>query len=313
MKKILISGCCGFIGSNFAKFLIDKNYIIYGIDNLITGNIDNIKELNNNNNFNFIKHDICNEIKINSDFDYVIHLASPASPADFEKYPIEIMRTGSLGTENILNFTYKKNAVVLVASTSEVYGDSQVSPQNENYFGNVNPIGIRSVYDESKRFTEALTMAFHRKKKLKCRIARIFNTYGPLMKVDDGRVIPNLINQALENKNLTLYGNGNQTRSFCYIKDTIEGLYKLLNSNYTKPVNIGNNNEITINQLAQLIKKLIGSENKIVYKKLPEDDPKIRKPDIELANKILNWYPKIELTDGLKTTIDYFRKKQIKK
>lgn len=307
MKKALISGCCGFIGSHLCKFLLNKNYIVIGIDNLITGEYNNIKEIENNPNFNFIEHDICNEIKIKEKIDLIFHLASPASPKDYIKYPIETLKTNSLGTENLLKIALHNNANILVASTSEVYGDPLEHPQKETYFGNVNPIGTRGVYDEAKRYLEAITMAYHRRYKLNTKIVRIFNTYGPNMRKHDGRAIPNFVNQALENKDFTVYGNGLQTRSFTYIDDIIFGVYKLITSNYNEPINIGNPREISILYLIELIQNLIQCDSKIIFKKLPENDPKVRKPDISLAKKTLGWNPKTNLEDGLISTINYFR------
>ena len=307
-KNILITGCCGFIGSNMCKFLLKKNYKIIGLDNLLTGRKKNIEDFTFNKNFNFIKHDICKPIKLNCSIDMIFHFASPASPKDYLKYPIKTLQTGSTGTHNILELGLKHNAVVLVASTSEVYGDPLEHPQNENYFGNVNPVGPRGVYDEAKRYLEAITTAYHKKNKLDIRIARIFNTYGPNMKDDDGRAIPNFINQLIKNDNITIYGDGTQTRSFCYVDDTVNGLYKLINSNYIHPVNIGNPDEFSINALVKKLKKFINSTSKTEYLKLPENDPKTRKPDISLALKILKWRPKVSLDNGLKKTINYFYK-----
>tara|TARA_B100000242_G_C43054302_1_gene492967 strand:+ start:120 stop:1055 length:936 start_codon:yes stop_codon:yes gene_type:complete len=305
-KTILITGCCGFIGSNMCNFLLKKNYKIIGVDNLITGRKSNIENFHLNKNFKFIEQDICEPIELKNSIEKIFHLASPASPKDFLKYPIKTLKTGSLGTENILKLGLKHNAVVLVASTSEVYGDPLQHPQKESYFGNVNTVGPRSVYDEAKRYLEALTIAYFKKYKLDVRIARIFNTYGPHMKKDDGRAIPNFINQLIKNDSLTIYGDGNQTRSFCYIDDTVNGLYKLMSSNYNYPVNIGNPVELSINELVKILKNNITSLSKIKYQKLPENDPKTRKPDISLALKLLKWEPKVTLDDGLKKTINYF-------
>ena len=305
-KTILITGCCGFIGSNMCNFLLKKNYIIIGIDNLITGRKKNIENFHSNKNFKFIEQDICEPIELKSSIEKIFHLASPASPKDYLKYPIKTLKTGSLGTENILKLGLRHAAVVLVASTSEVYGDPLQHPQKEPYYGNVNTVGPRGVYDEAKRYLEALTIAYFKKHKLDVRIARIFNTYGPNMKKDDGRAIPNFINQLMKNDDITIYGNGSQTRSFCYIDDTLNGLYKLINSNYNYPVNIGNDNECSINDLVVTLKNIIKSSSKTKYLKLPENDPKIRKPDINLASEILDWNPKVNLEDGLKETISYF-------
>ena len=305
-KTILITGCCGFIGSNMCNFLLKKNYKIIGIDNLITGRKKNIENFHSNKNFKFIEQDICEPIELKSSIENIFHLASPASPKDYLKYPIKTLKTGSLGTENILKLGLRHAAVVLVASTSEVYGDPLQHPQKETYYGNVNTVGPRGVYDEAKRYLEALTIAYFKKHKLDVRIARIFNTYGPNMKKDDGRAIPNFINQLMKNDDITIYGNGSQTRSFCYIDDTLNGLYKLINSNYNYPVNIGNDNECSINDLVVTLKNIIKSSRKTKYLKLPENDPKIRKPDINLASEILDWNPKVNLEDGLKETISYF-------
>tara|TARA_B100000963_G_C22589701_1_gene654884 strand:- start:351 stop:1286 length:936 start_codon:yes stop_codon:yes gene_type:complete len=307
-KTILVTGCCGFIGSNICEFLLNKKYRIIGIDNFLTGRKKNIEIFIKNKNFKFYEYDVLNPIKLNEKIDKILHFASTASPVDYLKYPIETLRIGSLGTENILNLGLEKNAVVLVASTSEIYGDPTEHPQKENYFGNVNPIGPRGVYDEAKRYLEALTMAYHQKKGLDTKIVRIFNTYGPKMRINDGRAIPNFINQVIDNKDITVYGDGFQTRSFCYITDTTEGIYKALNSNYNSPINIGNPVEHSINDLIDLIKKQIPSSSKKVYKDLPENDPKVRKPDISLAKRILDWNPKITLEEGLVKTINYFYK-----
>ncbi len=305
-KTILITGCCGFIGSNLCKFLLKKNYKIIGIDNLITGTEKNIETFRSNKNFNFIIQDICEPIELKSSIEKIFHLASPASPKDYLNHPIKTLKTGSLGTENVLELGLKHSAVVLVASTSEVYGDPLQHPQKETYFGNVNTVGPRGVYDEAKRYLEALTIAYYKKNKLDVRIARIFNTYGPNMKRDDGRAIPTFINQLIKNEDITIYGDGSQTRSFCYINDTLSGLYKLINSNYNYPVNIGNDNECSINDLVEKLKNIINSSSKTKYLKLPENDPKIRRPDITLASEILRWSPEVNLEDGLIKTISYF-------
>ncbi len=303
---ILVTGCCGFIGSNICDFLLKKNYNIIGLDNLLTGRIENIKSFSNNPKFKFIEHDVCVEIKIKTKIDKILHFASTASPKDYIKFPIETLKTGSKGTENVLDFGLKNNAKVLVASTSEIYGDPLEHPQSETYFGNVNPIGPRGVYDEAKRYLEAITMAFHTKNNLDTRIVRIFNTYGPNMRKDDGRAIPNFINQMIENRDITVFGDGTQTRSFCYIDDTVKGIYSILNSKYVYPVNIGNPTEYSINNLVSILKKLIKTSSNIKYCNLPENDPKVRKPDITLAKNIIKWEPKIKLNDGLKKTINYF-------
>lgn len=287
-------------------FYIKKKFRVIGLDNLLTGNYYNLSHIIDNSNFEFYKYDICKKIKVKTKIDYVMHFASPASPVDYLKYPIKTLQTGSIGTENILKLALKNKAKVLVASSSEVYGDPDIHPQTESYFGNVNTIGPRGVYDEAKRYLEAITMAYKNKKKLNVSIARIFNTYGPRMRVKDGRAIPNFINQALKNNPITIYGDGSQTRSFCYISDTIKALSKLLHSSYYLPMNIGNPKEYSVNQLAILIKKLTTSKSKISFHDLPENDPKVRKPNIELAKKRLNWKPKIDLDNGLIKTINYY-------
>lgn len=273
----------------------------------MTGRLKNISNLNEKEHFSFINVDICTEFTIEDKIDYILHFASTASPADYLKFPILTLKIGSIGTENMLNLALKNDASILVASTSEVYGDPLEHPQKESYYGNVNPIGPRGVYDEAKRYLEAITMAYKRKFNLSTRIVRIFNTYGPRMRINDGRAIPNFINQAIEGKDFTIYGNGNQTRSFCYIDDTVQGINKLLESNYALPVNIGNPNEYSINKVIEIIKKLIPTKSGVLYEDLPENDPKVRKPDINLAQKLLNWTPTTELIDGLKQTINYFK------
>ena len=305
-KSLLITGVAGFLGSHLCDLFLKKKFKVIGIDNLITGDISNIKHNINNKNFKFINHDVCDEIFLNEKINYILHFASPASPQDYLNYPIETLRIGSKGTENVLSFAKKNNATILLASTSEIYGDPDEHPQSESYFGNVNPIGPRGVYDEAKRYLEAMSMAYFRKFNLNIKIARIFNTYGPRMRKNDGRAIPNFINQSINRKKYTLYGDGNQTRSFCYVSDTTEGIFKLLFSNYNNPVNIGNPDEYTLNQLLKLINQINNYNNEIIFKKLPENDPKRRKPDISLAKKILNWQPKISLRDGLIKTIDYY-------
>ena len=310
MKSILITGCCGFLGSHLCDFYASKNYHIIGVDNLLTGDINNIKHLEKNENFEFINYDVCNELRIDKKIDFILHFASTASPIDYLKFPIKTLQIGSIGTENILKLALKNSATVLVASTSEVYGDPLQHPQSESYFGNVNPIGPRGVYDEAKRYLEAMTIAYKNKKKLSVRIARIFNTYGPRMRINDGRAIPNFINQALSGNDFTIYGNGKQTRSFCYVNDMVFGIAKLVKSEYQFPVNIGNPTEYSINNLVRIIKDLIPTKSKILYKDLPENDPKVRKPDISLAENKLNWKPKIDLENGLKKTINYFNNLQ---
>lgn len=307
MKKILITGVAGFIGSHLCDHFLNKNIQVIGVDNFLTGSPDNIKHVISDKNFTFIEHDIRLNLTLKTKLDFIFHFASPASPADYLTHPIKTLQIGSIGTENILNLALKNKCGILVASTSEVYGDPLVHPQPESYFGNVNPVGPRGVYDEAKRYLEALTTAYKKIKGLNVRIVRIFNTYGSRMRIDDGRAIPNLINQSLKNLDLTIYGNGSQTRSFCYIDDTINGIIKLAESNYQLPLNIGNPKEFSILELLEIIRKLIPSKGKIIYKELPENDPKVRKPDIKLANTILKWYPKIDLENGLIKTISYYK------
>ncbi len=308
MKTVLVTGGAGFIGSHLCDFLLDEGYKVVVIDNLITGNLKNIAHLRSNNNFIFIHHDVSKHIAINENLDFVLHFASPASPVDYQKIPIQTLKAGSLGTHNTLGLALAKKAKYMLASTSEVYGDPLVNPQPETYWGNVNCVGVRGCYDEAKRFAEALVMAYHRIHKLDTKIARIFNTYGPRMRLDDGRVVPNFINQALKGKDITVYGDGKQTRSFCYISDLIEGIYKLMISKINEPINLGNLEEHTILEFAELIKKLTASKSKIAFKLLPKDDPRVRCPDITKAKKELNWEPKIKIEEGLKKTIEWFKK-----
>jgi len=306
--RILITGGAGFIGSHLCDYLINKGHYVICIDNLITGDIKNIEHLFGNSKFLFIKHNITNYIHIPGKLDCILHFASPASPIDYLKYPIPTLKVGAIGTHKALGLAKEKKAIFMLASTSEVYGDPVVNPQPETYWGNVNPIGPRGVYDEAKRFAEALTMAYHRYHKISVRIIRIFNTYGPRMRKNDGRAIPNFITQALANKPITIYGDGKQTRSFCYISDLVNGIYKLLISNINQPVNIGNPDEKTLFELAQFIIELTKSKSKIVYKPLPVDDPKVRRPDITKAKKYLKWLPEIDLKNGLIKTIEWFKK-----
>ena len=306
-KTLVITGGAGFIGSHLCDRLIEEGFKVICLDNLITGKLENIKHLLKNKNFRFAKHNVTKYIDIKGRVDYVLHFASPASPEDYLKFPIQTLKVGSLGTHNALGLAKEKKAKFMLASTSEVYGDPSVHPQPETYWGNVNSVGVRGCYDESKRFAEAITMAYHRVHKIDTKIIRIFNTYGPFMRLNDGRVVPNFIYQALNNKPLTVYGRGTQTRSFCYISDLIEGIYKAMFSRLNEPVNLGNPDEFTILELAKLIAELTDTKAKIVFRALPEDDPKQRKPDIAKAKKNLNWQPKIELKEGLKKTIAWFR------
>ena len=305
--RVLITGGAGFIGSHLCDFLLAQGCSVILLDNLLTSDIANIHHLMSNDDFQFVKHDIAEPLHIDTDIDYVFHLASPASPLDFQKLPIEILRVGSLGTFTALEIAREKKARFLLTSTSEVYGDPLQNPQKEDYWGNVNPVGPRSVYDEAKRFAEALTMAYHRQFELDIKIARIFNTYGPRMRKDDGRVVPMFIVQALQGKPLTVFGDGSQTRSFCYISDLLEGIDKLAQSDINSPVNLGNPVEITILQLAQKILQLTESKSNVVYGPLPEGEPKVRRPDIGKAQNLLQWQPQITLEDGLQRTIEWFR------
>ena len=307
--RILVTGAAGFLGSHLSRYLIGKGHFVVGVDNFITGNIENIKDLFGTAKFSFLKYDVTNHLYAPGRLDAVLHFASPASPIDYLKYPIPTLKAGALGTHKTLGLAKEKKAVFMIASTSEVYGDPLISPQHEGYWGNVNPIGPRGVYDEAKRYAEALTMAYHRYHKMPVRILRIFNTYGPNMRLKDGRAVPNFITQALKGKPITVYGDGSQTRSLCYVSDMIDGIYRLLKSGINEPVNIGNPHEISLLELAQTIKRLSGSKSKIVFRPLPEDDPKVRKPDITKARKFLKWTPKVNLEEGLKKTISYFRRK----
>lgn len=306
-KTVLITGAAGFLGSHLCDYFLLKNYKVIGIDNLITGSLKNLSHLKSNLDFNFREIDITDDFKIDDSIDYILHFASPASPIDYLKIPLETLRVGSLGTENVLKIALKNNAVILIASTSEVYGDPLEHPQNEEYFGNVNPVGPRGVYDEAKRFQEALTTAYHSYHGVEIRIARIFNTYGSRMRVNDGRAIPSFMGQVLRGENLTVFGDGSQTRSFCYIDDMVEGIYMLLHSSYTKPMNLGNPDEIALIDFANEIIDMGGNNNKIIFKPLPINDPIKRKPDIIKAMNILNWKPKVSRKKGLKNTFQYFR------
>lgn len=305
--KALVTGGAGFLGSHLCDLLLAKGYEVICVDNLITGTENNLAHIETDR-FSFINHNVTKPLFLKDRIDFLFHLASPASPIDYQGLPIQTLKAGALGTHNILGLAKEHGARFLLASTSEIYGDPLVNPQSEEYWGNVNPIGPRGVYDEAKRFAEAITMAYHRYHGLDTRIVRIFNTYGPRMRLNDGRVVPNFIRQALRGEDLTIYGDGSQTRSFCYVSDEIEGIYRLMMSDYSMPVNIGNPEEHTILEFAQIILKLTGSSSKIVFKDLPVDDPKQRKPDITKARNILGWEPKVALESGLEETINYFKK-----
>lgn len=306
-KVAVVTGGAGFLGSHLCDYFISEGFKVFAVDNLITGSMKNIEQHRKNKNFEFIKHDISKDIRIAGPVDYILNFASPASPVDYLDHPIETLKVGSRGTHNALGLALAKKATFLMASTSEVYGDPLEHPQKETYWGHVNPIGFRGVYDEAKRFSEAITLAYHREHKVDTKIVRIFNTYGPRMAIKDGRVVPNFIDQALHGKSLTVYGKGNQTRSFCYYSDLIDGILRLLFSKTTGPVNVGNPREFTIMEFAHLVLKYTGSKSKIVYKALPKDDPKQRRPDITLARTQLKWEPKVPLEKGLKETIDWFK------
>ncbi|MBU6330862.1 MAG: UDP-glucuronic acid decarboxylase family protein [Bacteroidota bacterium] len=307
MPRVLITGAAGFLGSHLSDRFIREGYRVVGMDNLITGDLRNIAHLMKQEEFEFYHHDVSKFVHVAGPIDEILHFASPASPIDYLKIPIQTLKVGSLGTHNLLGLAREKKARILVASTSEIYGDPLVHPQNESYWGNVNPVGPRGVYDEAKRFQEAITMAYHTYHGLETRIVRIFNTYGPRMRLNDGRALPAFIGQALRGEDITVFGDGSQTRSFCYVDDLVEGIFRLLKSDYAGPVNIGNPVEITIREFAEEIIGLTGTSQKIVYKPLPADDPKQRKPDISLAKKLLNWEPKVDRADGLRITYDYFR------
>jgi dTDP-glucose 4,6-dehydratase len=307
MKRILITGGAGFLGSHLCDRFVKEGYHVIAMDNLITGDLRNIEHLFKLENFEFYHHDVSKFIHVPGNLDYILHFASPASPIDYLKIPIQTLKVGSLGIHNCLGLARVKNARVLIASTSEVYGDPLVHPQNEDYWGHVNPVGPRGVYDEAKRFQEAMTMAYHTYHGVETRIVRIFNTYGPRMRLNDGRVLPAFIGQALRGEDLTIFGDGSQTRSFCYVDDLVEGIFRLLHSDYANPVNVGNPNEITIKEFAEEIIKLTGTDQKVIYKDLPKDDPKQRKPDITRAKEILGWEPKIDRSEGLKRTYEYFK------
>ncbi len=306
--KILITGGAGFLGSHLCDRLIKEGHSVICMDNLITGTLDNIAHLREDKNFKFVRQDVTEYIKIDEPIDYVLHFASPASPIDYQKYPIQTLKVGALGAHKTLGLAKAKTAKFLLASTSEIYGDPLVNPQREDYWGNVNAIGPRGMYDEAKRFAEAMAMAYHRYHGINTRTARIFNTFGERMRKRDGRVVPTFITQALAHESLTVFGDGSQTRSFCYVSDMIEGLYKLMLSDVHEPINLGNPQEMSILDFAKKIIELTGSKSKIVYKSLPVDDPKVRRPDISKAKKLLNWEPKISLEEGLNKTIEWFRK-----
>lgn len=306
-KRVLITGAAGFLGSHLCDRFVREGYHVIAMDNLITGDIQNIEHLFKLPDFEFYHHDVSKFVHVPGELHYILHFASPASPIDYLKIPIQTLKVGSLGTHNLLGLAKNKKSRILVASTSEVYGDPTVHPQNEDYWGNVNPIGPRGVYDEAKRFQEAITMAYHTFHGLETRIVRIFNTYGPRMRLNDGRVLPAFIGQALRGEDLTIFGDGSQTRSFCYVDDLVEGIYRLLLSDYHLPVNIGNPDEISIADFAEEIIKLTNTSQKVVYKDLPVDDPKQRQPDISKARSILGWEPKISRSEGLTITYDYFR------
>ena len=307
MKSVLITGAAGFLGSHLCDRFIHEGYRVVGMDNLITGNLKNIEHLFANEHFSFYNHDVSSFIHVPGKLDYILHFASPASPIDYLKIPIQTLKVSSLGTHNLLGLARAKNARILVASTSEVYGNPLEHPQTEEYWGNVNPVGPRGVYDEAKRFQEAMTMAYNRIHNLETRIVRIFNTYGPRMRLNDGRVLPAFIGQALRGEDLTIFGDGSQTRSFCFMDDLVEGIYRLLLSDYSLPMNIGNPDEISIKDFAEEIINLTGTSQKIVFKELPEGDPEKRRPDISKAKEILGWEPKIHRSEGLKITYDYFK------
>jgi dTDP-glucose 4,6-dehydratase len=307
MKSVLITGAAGFLGSHLCDRFIAEGFRVIGMDNLITGDLKNIEHLFKNPNFEFYRHDVSTFVHVPGELDYILHFASPASPIDYLKIPIQTLKVSSLGTHNLLGLARAKNARILVASTSEIYGNPLVHPQTEEYWGNVNPVGPRGVYDEAKRFQEALTMAYHNIHGLETRIIRIFNTYGPRMRLNDGRVLPAFIGQAIRGEDLTIFGDGSQTRSFCYVDDLVEGIYRLLLSDYALPMNIGNPDEISILDFADEIIKLTGTDQKIVHKELPEGDPMMRRPDISKAQEILGWEPKVHRSEGLKITYDYFK------
>ena len=308
MPRTLVTGGAGFLGSHLCEYLLNKGHEVICMDNLITGTKDNISDIKSKK-FQFVEHNVSEFINLEGELDYILHFASPASPIDYLKLPIQTLKVGALGTHNALGLAKAKKAVFFLASTSEVYGDPLIHPQPEDYWGNVNPIGPRGVYDEAKRFAEAITMAYHRTHGINTKIIRIFNTFGPRMRINDGRAIPNFLKQALTGKDLTIYGDGSQTRSFCYVSDLVEGIYRLLTSDQNNPINIGNPNEMTIKEMADKILQATNSKSKITYVPLPEDDPKVRQPDITRAKKYLNWEPVVGLGEGLQSTLKYFKEK----
>jgi dTDP-glucose 4,6-dehydratase len=303
--KSIVTGGAGFLGSHLCDLLLEKGHEVICIDNLVTGNARNIEHITSDK-FTYLKHDVTKPIYFGDKIDYIFHMASPASPVDYLELPIQTLKVGALGTYNMLGLAKEKGARLLIASTSEVYGDPLVNPQPESYWGNVNPIGPRGVYDEAKRYGEAITMAYHRYHGIDTRIVRIFNTYGPRMRANDGRVVPNFINQALKGEDITVYGDGNQTRSFCYVSDLIDGIYRLMMSDFTDPVNIGNPAEMTVLEFAEEVLEIIETKSKIIFNDLPVDDPKVRRPDVSRAKELLEWEPKVGLKEGLKQTVDYF-------
>lgn len=308
MKRVLITGAAGFLGSHFSDRMLSEGFHVIGMDNLLTGDLNNIAHLFPVENFEFHHHDISNFVHVSGPLHYILHFALPASPIDYLKMPIQTLKVGALGTHNLLGLAKAKNARILVASTSEVYGDPLEHPQKESYWGNVNPVGPRGVYDEAKRFLEAITMAYHNFHQVDTRIVRIFNTYGPRMRVNDGRVLPAFFSQAIKGEGLTVFGDGSQTRSFCYVDDLVEGIFRLLMSDYTEPINLGNPDEISILEFAEEILKLVGNPNAFVdYRSLPEDDPKVRQPDITRAKNVLGWEPKVSRSEGLVQTFEYFK------
>jgi dTDP-glucose 4,6-dehydratase len=308
MPRALVTGAAGFIGSHLSELLLDRGFAVVGMDNLLTGDLANIEHLAGRD-FTFVKHDITNFIHVPGTLDCIFHFASPASPIDYLRVPIQTLKVGSLGTHHVLGVAKEKKARFLLASTSEVYGDPQIHPQREDYWGNVNPVGPRGVYDEAKRFSEAMTMAYHRVHGVETRIVRIFNTFGPRMRVEDGRAIPAFLSQALRNEDVTVFGDGRQTRSLCYVSDLVDGIFRLMASEVVDPVNIGNPHEMTIRELAEQIIALTGSRSRIVEKALPVDDPKVRQPDITRARTLLGWEPKVQLAEGLARTLEYFKLK----